>query len=320
MQTEQRVLIVGAGKRVQNALLPALSIMGHNFGKIDILRQRDCPVSFQGVTINTLTSLDELAPHYDVVLNCAAATRIIRLTSVLRARFPNSILMADTPSSASLVELIYCWLSTRPGNAILSLEDWPYLPNLLALKKELPKFKILVIGHIGIVNHFLSVWRQWRKCEKQIDSLGYHGQLKRGPITIGFVAPKDVLKAHCEIISATAKLTDNFKLSRGSNSSKNNELFRTYHNGRLKYQLAEKTISSFDVSAEILKLFEPLDNRRNVHELDKVLALAFLLKLAFNREISQLYCYRDSLMDCIWARAYQRAGWGRRIFKVARQI
>lgn len=318
MSKHKKVLIVGAGKRVQHAILPALVLLGYDLSEIEILRRDNSDVQFLEKSVKPLTSTCLLGSSYDLILNCANASNMMPISEMLRRRYPEATILSDTPSSARFSELLRTRLGRASKPPIYSLEDWPYLPNLMAMKSVLPESETLVIAHIGIVNHFLSVWRQWKKNKASLNTRSHRDARPSGPARFVFVAPKDVLRAYAKLRSAEKTITDNFLLTKAVTAGDDAQLRRTYLDGRLEYSVGDETLLEFDVPPDILRSFEPLDNRRNVHELDKVLALTLLLRMAVNRDVGKLYSYQDSLTDSLWARMYQRAGWGRRLLKIAR--
>lgn len=300
------VLILGAGWRVRRFVIPALQCHGIHSDQIGVLRRT---ATAEGLPdgIHVHTSLDTLhgaAPR--LTLNCAPAEQMLDLQWSMLRRFPKAMHLCDTPIFASCDSPDHVPPTDTPH--LFSLEDWPATPNLDLVRQTLqgrPRWDVR-IEHFGIATHFLAFVRglatdaglEMPRTERNGDEVVC--QLDAGRRAT-LVLPKnpDVAKVfmRCE-----GRVVEDFFEVAPEEDTDEEVLVRTLSREHVRYRLGRSPIGAWTVDPAILDGFQPLSNRKNVHELDKFIALIRIFAWVLTGTGSAPYRYAWSAEDAQMAR------------------
>ncbi len=297
-----KILVIGAGWRVRQFILPALRILKVGNENITILRKSREDFS-QIHSIRTVYDINELSHEYDIVINCAHASVMLDIQLNILCKFPCARHFVDTPIVSSLKDLLKVLPLIQHKN-ISTLEDWPYLPNIKIIHAKLDKFSRIYIHHFGIHNHFLSLSKFINGYVLAI--LFYNKKEKRLNVNgrIFHCGPKDYSKSYIHVQTCDNQIVDYFELSPQSPSV--NTIYRHYSNGKLSYCLNEENLYSLGITEDFMRPFLTDTSRQNVHELDKIIALTKILKGTENHT----YSVMQALIDVVASRVIERLGFG----------
>ena len=294
-----KLLIIGAGWRVKRFILPAATMLGIKDDAITILRQSPIDVS----NIRTITKLKDLDKNYDLIINCAAAKSMLNLQITICQMYPNATHLIDTPIIYKIFDIFRAKQLLKYKN-IYSLEDWPFMPNTLLLYKTVSPTDRLSINHFGIGNHFLSFVRS--QIQPKVNFLKFSKRHKT--ITAGrkycHKLEKNYNKASIHLKKTDGDIIDSFSFN--PVGPQKNEVYRTYECGSLRYKLNSQNPLVYDVPPNLMDTFTQKPHKKNIHELDKTIAVYRILKNALGGEFQNLYSIRNTLGDIVSFRLVQK--------------
>lgn len=292
MTQNSEILIIGAGWRVRNFILPALQILQIPDESISILRKSR--ERFSGAPkIKVFDDISKLSDDYAMIINCASADVMLGLQRQCLRRFPKAIHFIDTPIIPGVSALPKTWPLLLAKN-LFSLEDWPLLPNILMLRKVLKSNGQIHFKHFGIPNHFLSAarvinksnWVRYQKTDRILSAGQCH-----------YFGPKNYDAACIEIISVEKHIEDRFEVN--PITSPENQLYRRYADGNLQYCLNDLEPLSVHVPQALIEKFISEPHAKAVHEFDKIIALTRILQAGMDRRYNDLYPVQDALKDVV---------------------
>ena len=296
---KSNILIIGAGWRVKRFVLPAISILGIENNTITVLRKK--PVN--AFNIRTITKLKDLDKSYDLIINCATAKSMLNLQIIMCQKYPNAIHLIDTPIIGRKIDIFRATLLLKNKN-IYSLEDWPFMPNISLLSQALSLSTQLHINHFGTGNHFLSLVRS--HIQPKVNFLNFSKNHKT--ITAGrkccHKLEKNYNKASIHLKKADGDIIDSFSFN--PVGPQKNEVYRTYKCGSLSYKLNSQNHLVYDIPPNIMDTFTQKPHKKNIHELDKTIAVYRILKHALGEEFQNLYSIRNTLGDIVSFRLVQK--------------
>jgi len=304
-----KVLIAGGGWRVSRFIVPALLNEGVARNDITILRRSSCAVAAPMLrSLRTVSNLDELdGVEFEVTLNCVVAESLVAVQQHLVQRYPQAVHFCDTPVFCDRDSLFQVLRLSRAR--IYSLEDWPLMPNLAFLVSEArrPHRSVdLRVEHFGILVHFLSLFRSLhgglnplgRRLTKR--SADYIGEPRPGS-RVTFRANKQLPLAKTSLRTDRVIIED-FHEVEDQPRSNDEVLYRLIDGTHVRYHRGAEEISAHKVDQSILDGFFPLDDRKNVHELDKFIGLARLFRSVLSDTDTAAYPYLSSARDSLTAR------------------
>ncbi|MBF9059087.1 hypothetical protein HKCCSP123_07820 [Rhodobacterales bacterium HKCCSP123] len=303
--SEDRILILGAGWRVQRFILPALELAGARTANITILRRKSVPViGFEEASVITDVSRCDETP--DLVVNCLPSGELITLGTEVFSTFPSSVHFWDTASSKVPFRLLLKAHSDPRLQEIRSTEDFPMLPNVLAMEKHLGGISRLRFANVGIPIHFLSFMRTLLsdQCGK-ICIFRRHGDDFASRKRFSISRSKDFSSARITAGHGTADLTDNlgFLDSFSGGGLSDGEVVRLVDDVSVKYRIDGNVYSSFEINARIRAEFLDDASRKSAHELDKVFALRDIFLSPHSH-----YSARNSIADTIAGKCLKKFG------------
>jgi hypothetical protein len=306
-----QVLIAGGGWRVWRFIVPALLNEGTPSDRITILRRSASATAASALRmIRAVSTLDELSGlEFHLTLNCVPAQSLVGLQTDLVRRYPQAMHFCDTPIYSDADELRQVVRLSRAP--IYSLEDWPLMPNLDFFARETRRHDEdvhLDIEHFGIVGHFLSLYRSIHGGPNP-----FRGLRKRDACVVGeprsgmivtFGGPKRLALAKASLRTPTWLVEDFHEVETVAHS--NSEiLYRLIDSSSVRYCRGTEDISVHAVDRSILSSFEPFDDRKNVHELDKFIGLTRLFRSVLGGTDTLAYPYLSSVRDSLTARRLQ---------------
>ena len=240
-----------------------------------------------------------------ITINCAPAEVMLRLQCEIIERFTEATHFCDTPGWVAQDEL-----SRRPMHreGLYSLEDWPTMPNFDAIRTKVmdqERWEIRV-ERFGILGHFLALVRVLsndaglpmpavtRVGEEFVCDLDHH----RRAI---FLRPKDLPRSKIFLQYPGGLVEDFFEVSSLSDDTVD-ILHRVVTTDAIHYLLGNTPLSSWNLTPELIHAFAPLSSRKNVHELDKVVALVRILSSCFGGGDTSAYRYDWTIADAEQAR------------------
>ena len=289
-------------------IVPALLAAGVPKDAITILRRRDDgEVNSVLSGIKIVTKLNSLGKEtVDLTMNCAVAKALVSVQEKLVAQFPRARHFCDTPIFSGRNELRRTLrLSVR---RLHSLEDWPLMPNLayfIGQMRRDPGMTALQIENFGILTHFLSLYRSihggWSPLGRRLyrDPTVIIGTLS-GSRDVVFRYSKDLPISKVRFRSSDALVEDFHEVE--SQPHRNSEvLYRVVANSSVAYYCGAEVLTKISAPSKWLAFFEPLSERKNVHELDKFLGLLLLFRKLLSGAACRPYSYLDSVRDSITA-------------------
>lgn len=309
--SQVQTLVVGAGWRVRRFVLPALFLSGVSPARTIILRRLATSDGLQeGVRVTT--SLDELdGVDIGLTINCVTAESMLGVQRLLLARWPAAIHFCDTPIAAA---------TDHPDELphgvgrLYSLEDWAALPNLSALIESIRAAESrcdVRIEHFGIGGHFLAFLRNLcAQLGVEMPALERaNGEIVatlRPGWRVLFRERKDlpIAKIFCR---TDQRLVEDYFEVEPAGHSNDEILYRVIAGDTIRYRIGLKVVSEYTLDAAVFEGFTPWTDRKNVHELDKLVALTRILGFALGGSGVAPYPYAASAADAIMARAIVRA-------------
>jgi hypothetical protein len=305
-----QVLIAGAGWRVWRFVVPALLNEGISREQMTIVR-RSASAELHPVLrpVRTVTSFRELSGGaFDLTLNCVLEESLLAVQQELVRRYPRAVHLCDTPifsRADDLREVVR--LSKVP---VYSLEDWPLMPNLEFLAAEMRRAEgnaSLSIEHFGIPGHFLSLYRSICGRRHSLRGLrkvdgGLAGEPRSGWL-VRFRQPKQFAVAKASLRTQRALLQDFHEVETTAHSE-SEIIYRIIGDSSVRYYHGARELSAHRIEPEILEAFQPFDDRKNVHELDKCVALCRLFRSVSGGADSMAYSYLSSARDAWTARRF----------------
>lgn len=293
--------------------MPALLNEGVRADHITILRRSaTAPRPSVLSALRVVSRFDDLSGlDFDLTLNCVLAPSLVAIQNELVLRYPRAVHFCDTPICTDGDDLRQVVRLSRAR--IYSLEDWPLMPNLDFLAREarrLDEAAHLDIEHFGIVGHFLSLYRSMHGRRRPSHGLrkassGVIGTTDSGT-TMTFRGPKQLALAKTSLGTPTLLIEDFHEVDTAGHS--NNEiLYRLIDNSGVRYCRGTQDVSVHAVAPSILSSFEPFDDRKNVHELDKFIGLTRLFRSVLGGANTLAYPYLSSVRDSLAARHLQRS-------------
>lgn len=308
MTAPLRVLIAGAGWRVTRFVVPALINEGVSRDGIAIVRRSGSshsPPELRGIQIVTdLKDLD--MPEFQLSINCVARESLVTIQRALVARAPGALHFCDTPIFNDRRDLVRVLSLSR--HRLFSLEDWPLMPNLVFLGREMAKAEgaaELRVEQFGIAGHFLSLYRSLcgvrpasRRLIQKGDALTGHPTTRK---TVTFQSPKNFAVAKASTRSDNS-LVEDFHEVESAPHDDPEVLYRVVDDVGVRYYCGAQEISTHRVLPELIAGFAPLNDRKNVHELDKFIGLTTLFRSALRKDTTSAYPYLHSVRDALTVR------------------
>lgn len=301
-----KVLVVGAGWRVRRFVLPALHHIGIRNSDIFVLRPSGSGDGLPAGTqvVPTIDSLAGWQPN--LTINCAPAEVMLRLELEILQRFGDATHFCDTPGYLAADDASHLPLDQA---RLFSLEDWPAMPNFDAMRTiMLDRDRwVFRIEHFGILGHFVSLVRTLsndaglpmpeliRVGEEIVCEIDQHRHAV-------FLSPKDPSRSKMFLRSGDDLVEDFFEVANPADDS-TDILARVVTTDTLHYRYGLTALSSWTLMPEFLHAFMPMTSRKNVHELDKTVALIRLLSPLVTGNGIAAYRYAWTIADAQLARS-----------------
>jgi hypothetical protein len=302
------ILIAGAGWRIWRFVVPALLNEGVRAEQITILRRSsgkpDLPM-LRGIRM--VTNLDALKGEaFTLTMNCVLAPSLVAIERDLIARLPGATHLCDTPIFDAPKEL--GMVRSLRGADLHSLEDWPYMPNLayFAGRMRSAQEGALTVEHFGVPGHFLSLYRAvhgsgWSPGRRVTRADTRISGMPGPGLSVAWQGPKDFSRAKVSYRTASSVVEDFHEVE--TRRHDNGEvLYRLVEDGTVRYCVGETEVSAHAVTPELRTTFEPLTDRKNVHEFDKFVALTTVFRGLLGAGAPSPYSYLDSAKDALAAR------------------
>lgn len=311
------VLIAGGGWRVSRFIVPALLNEGVPAERIVILRRSAGDGAGLLRDIRIVTRLEEVSAFQcDVTINCVSAASLVPVQRALLRQFTHATHLCDTPIFERNEELRQVLAVARAR--IYSLEDWPSLPNLRFFADRARRSGrpgALSVEHFGIPGHFLSLFRticrRWLPSGRMLT--GSDASVTGTPLpglVVSWTGPKQFVRAKVALRTSDG-LVEDFHEVEDQPHDDGEVLYRVIADGLVRYCLGKTEVSAHTVRSELLATFQPLGDRKNVHELDKFIGLTTMFRSLFQSGRPALYPYLSSARDAITTRrlVQQKASW-----------
>lgn len=303
------VVIAGAGWRVKRFVVPALLAAGIRTEQILVLRRRGgFPLSGYP-EVDTVADPARLPAASEVALtiNCVTASSLVDVQRTLQARYPHAVHFVDTPIFAES-DRLFRVLVLR-SRRLYSLEDWPFLPNLVhlaALVRDVRGHAMVRLEHFGIPLHFLAWYRSLRGNgplsgrKLRRDEQTVRGSPRAG-VRVLFRLPKIPPLAKWSFESENA-LVEDFHEVNPAHGSSDEVVHRIVAGDAVSYHRGRVCFHREDISSDLLATFAPLNDRRNVHELDKFVALVGIFRSITAGDRIRTYSFLNAVRDTLTLR------------------
>ncbi|MCQ2003644.1 hypothetical protein [Rhizobium sp. NRK18] len=307
---DKKFLIIGAGWRVKEFIIPALKCCSIEPKNICILRKSTPEYSGILSDIEQLNSSSELKENYELILNCAPAEIMLDLQTSALEMYPNAINFCDTPVISSLFQYTKARRLSRKFQ-MFSLEDWPYMPNLQPLEnfakvsKKAMHFKFM---HFGVATHFLSATRKLmqhriedRKFRIKRSKTALQLETVNGnELSFAHILPKDPTKSKISAWDGENLLEDFFELTTDSNANlattDGETIWRRAQSDKVLYFHGNKCFFEAPITSDIYQSLCKMNDRMSVHQLDKIMGLTRIIGSALTGDVEG-YSYLASAGD-----------------------
>jgi hypothetical protein len=287
-------------------IVPALLALHVPRERITLLRrspQAELHPALRGMRV--VWSLQELSPDsFGMSLNCVPAPLLVEMQEALMTRFPAAIHFCDTPGfDTSEKRARVAKLALKN---VLSLEDWPFMPNLAFFVREMRnpgRPKTLRIQNFGIFTHFLSIYRAIHGGRRPFgrtlvkDEVEVTGAPHRA-VLVKFRYKKDLPVAKIALHGPHEFVEDFFEVEREPHED-DEVLYRVIDGGSVLYHRGKHLLCAKTVNQALVDTFRPLQNRKNVHELDKFVGLVDMLEDVLSGRLKKPYRYANSVRDTL---------------------
>jgi GFO/IDH/MocA oxidoreductase family protein len=190
-----RVLVVGAGRRVQNNFLPALRCLAESFDVIGVhsrTYERLLPVA-ETWNVAAIRSLDDV--DFSAVDIVAMSLPVSQNPIVLRRLLPNAArlqVLIDTPIIASLGELKAAERLLGQFKNVVVTEDYMNFPPFALVRKAVDEGLVgtarsLTLNNTGYLYHGLALIRSFDAFKTYRSS--WRKKISRGATAVGYTFP-----------------------------------------------------------------------------------------------------------------------------------
>jgi hypothetical protein len=309
-----RVIIAGAGWRVRRFVVPALTAVGVRHEDIVIARRHPQPLVGMP-DVRVVLGVDSLpVGQVSLTVNCVSAEFLQPVQHALVARYPTAQHFCDTPIIDQR-DSLFAVLRSSVRAKIHSLEDWPLMPNLSYIAEQSARLRgrvRLSVEHFGIPLHFIAMYRgllgvrqlTGRTLVREADTLmGW----PRPELKVSFKGPKHFPIAKIRLESADCLIEDFHEVE--STPHANAEiLYRVITGGTVTYFHGLERLSGDVIPENLIAAFQPLTERKNVHELDKFVGLTRLFRSVLNDGAVLPYPLSSAIRDTLTVRRIDRSG------------